>query len=78
MWTMDERAQKLRRAVTKYRHELERARKIRETASKDLGDAVRNAYAEGMKKADILRGIDHEWSRTWVDKALKGEKTGGS
>lgn len=71
MWTMDERAQQLRRAVARYRREQKRADDIKAKASDDLKQAIRAAYADGLKKADILRGIDHEWSRTWVDEALK-------
>ncbi|UWZ37733.1 hypothetical protein Drose_05545 [Dactylosporangium roseum] len=71
---MDERAQKLRRAVTRYRREQKRADDIKAKASDELKQAIREAYADGMKKADILRGIDHEWSRTWVDHAVGGVK----
>lgn len=71
---MNERAQKLRRAVTRYRREQKRADDIKAKASAELKDAIRDAYADGngMKKADILRAIDHEWSRTWVDQAISG------
>ncbi len=70
---MDERAQKLRRAVTRYRREQKRADDIKAQASADLKDAIREAYSNGMRKADILRGIDHQWSRTWIDQAISGE-----
>jgi len=71
---MDERAQKLRRAVMRYRREQKRADDIKANASTELKTAIREAYADGMKKADILRGIDHQWSRTWVDAAIKGDE----
>lgn len=70
---MDDRTQKLRRAVLKYRREQKRADDIKAQASADLKEAIRSAYTDGMKKADILRGIDHQWSRTWVDQAIKNE-----
>jgi hypothetical protein len=71
---MDERTQKLRRAVQRYRREIDRARRIHADASQEFSEAIRAAYNDGMKKADILRGIDHKWSRTWVDKAIRGDR----
>lgn len=44
----------------------------------DLIQKARAAYADGMKKADILRAINHIWSSTWLDKILEGiEPPGG-
>lgn len=38
--------------------------------SEELAAAVRAAYNDGMRKADILRATGHIWSRTWVDRIL--------
>ena len=45
--------------------------RVRSAAVKiELAEAVRTAYAHGMRKADILRAIDHVWSREWLDRIL--------
>jgi len=36
-----------------------------------LADSIRVAYSDGMRKADILRAIEHVWSRQWVDETLR-------
>jgi hypothetical protein len=61
-------------AVAEYRKEKKRAAEIERQASEKLANKIRKAYAAGggMKKADIIRAIDHEWSRTWVDRAIAG------
>ncbi len=70
-------ATSLRKAVTQYRKEKKRAADIERRASEALAEEIRVAYdnGNGMKKADIIRAIDHEWSRTWVDKAIGGTST---
>jgi flagellar biosynthesis/type III secretory pathway protein FliH len=65
----------LRKATEQYRHEKQRAADIERAAINQLTTAIRSAYAGGMKKADILRAIDHEWSRTWLDRAVKDQPT---
>lgn len=64
----------LKQAVARYRKEKRRAAEIERQASEELAKKIKEAYAEGqgMKKADIIRAIDHEWSRTWVDRAIAG------
>jgi len=38
----------------------------------ELAQHARDAYAGGMKKAAILRTINHAWSDTWLDRILAG------
>ncbi|TDP90526.1 hypothetical protein [Labedaea rhizosphaerae] len=40
-----------------------------------LADGIRDAYAAGMRQADIVRGIDHEWSGEYVRKILKADRS---
>jgi len=68
----------LRRTTDRYRREKKRAADIERKASAELAEAIRTAYADGMKKADIIRAIDHVWSRTWVDRACKGDEPDGA
>jgi hypothetical protein len=58
---------KLKRAGGAYKRARDRADKILAKPREDLTEVVREAYAAGVNKADILRGIDHAWSRQWVD-----------
>lgn len=76
--TPSEPAQALRRTTDRYRREKKRAADIERKASAELAEAIRTAYTGGMKKADIIRAIDHEWSRTWVDRACKGDEPDGT
>jgi hypothetical protein len=39
-------------------------------ARNDLAEEVRAAHRDGMRKADILRAIDHVWSREWLDRTI--------
>lgn len=64
----------LRKTTERYRREKRRAADIERKASSELAQAIRTAYEGGMKKADIIRAIDHVWSRTWVDRACKGDE----
>ena len=66
---MTDDATRLRNAAIKYREEVERM----EAARLHLADTVRAAYQAGMRKADILRAIDHVWSREWLDRTLAEE-----
>lgn len=67
-------ATELRKTTDRYRREKRRAAEIERKASSELADAVRAAYVGGMKKADIIRAIDHVWSRTWVDRACQEDR----
>jgi hypothetical protein len=64
----------LHSAAADYRKAHEDAEKILRPARERLADTIRAAYSDGMKKADILRGIDHTWSRQWVDKTVKPQQ----
>lgn len=52
-----------------------RAQERSDDARTQLADAVRTAYAAGMRKADIIRAIDHVWSREWLDRVLAATRT---
>lgn len=64
---MTDHATDLRTAGHAYKRARKRADDLMVKPREDLTRAVRVAYAGGMKKADILRAIDHAWSRQWVD-----------
>ncbi len=57
----------LTQANAAYREAKARADEIRN----QLTAAVVNAYQGGVIKADILRAINHEWSRQWLDEVLR-------
>ncbi len=57
----------LTQANAAYREAKARADEIRN----QLTTAVMNAYQGGVIKADILRAINHEWSRQWLDEVLR-------
>jgi hypothetical protein len=57
----------LRKAGAAYKRARERADQIMAKPREELTAHVRAAYAAGMRKADILRAIDHVWSRQWLD-----------
>jgi len=71
MGVMTTDAAALKRAATKYRKAVERAEEIQRQASAELAEAVRDAYAGGLKKSEILRATDYVWSRTWLDNAIR-------
>jgi hypothetical protein len=48
-----------------------RAKDALNTARTELAAAVRAEYAAGMRQADIVRAIDHEWSGEHVRGVLK-------
>jgi hypothetical protein len=61
-------------AAQNYRRARKRAEQIVVPARADLADAIRAAYSDGMRKADILRAIDHVWSRQWLDETVRGQQ----
>ena len=67
----DEPTTKLHKAGVAYKRARDRADQIMKKPREDLAEAVREAYANGRRKADILRDIDHVWSRQWVDETVR-------
>lgn len=59
-------------AAQNYRRARDRAEQVIVPARAELADAIRAAYSDGMRKADILRAIDHVWSRQWLDETVRG------
>lgn len=68
---MEQSLTNLRHAGTAYKRARDKADRIIEDPRKALAAAVRVAYANGVRKADILREIDHVWSRQWIDETVK-------
>lgn len=64
-------ADDLRQAAEAYRRAHERAADLIEPAREQLAEAIRKAYAAGMRKSDILRATDHVWSRQWIDETVR-------
>lgn len=54
----------LQAAAKRYRA----ARARMDAAADDLAAAVRKATADGMRQVDILRAIDHVWTREYLRK----------
>jgi hypothetical protein len=71
MGRMADHDAELRDAAQRYRSARERAEQIVVPARTQLADAIRAAYSDGMRKADIIRAIDHVWSRQWVDETVR-------
>jgi hypothetical protein len=65
--TRPDHATGLKQAGQAYKRARDKADALLAKPREDLTEAVRAAYAAGMRKADILRAIDHAWSRQWVD-----------
>ena len=42
-----------------------------------LADGIRAAFAVGKRQADIVREIDHVWTREYVAKVLKKQPASG-
>lgn len=61
----------LAQAAAAYSDARAEAERILTEPRSDLTAAVRDAYQDGMRKADILRAIDHIWSRQWLDDLLR-------
>ncbi|TDC34218.1 hypothetical protein E1211_17885 [Micromonospora sp. 15K316] len=68
---MDKHRDALTRKGRAYVRAKERADKLVAGPRDELVQAAREAYADGMKKADILRAMGHAWSTTWLDTVLK-------
>lgn len=68
---MSDHSPELREAAKRYRRARERAEQIVVPARTQLAETIRAAYSDGMRKADILRAIDHVWSRQWVDETVR-------
>lgn len=61
----------LRKASAAYKRARDRSEKIMLEPREELTKLVRDAYAAGMRKSEILRAIDHVWSRQWVDDTVR-------
>ena len=59
-------------AAQNYRRARQHAEQVIVPARAELTNAIRAAYTDGMRKADILRAIDHVWSRQWLDETVRG------
>lgn len=71
-------ADELRKAGAAYKRARDKADQIMKAPREDLTATVRKAYANGVRKADILRAIDHVWSRQWLDDTVRDiEPPGG-
>ncbi|MEU7170243.1 hypothetical protein ABZ949_01975 [Micromonospora tulbaghiae] len=70
---MTNHAAALREAGEAYQQARDEAERIMSEPRDNLTRAARAAFAGGMKKSDILRAMGHVWSRTWLDKAVRGE-----
>ena len=75
MTTQDTRvADAALRRVTRDRDAYAEAKAAAETARQRLQEAVRLAHQAGARQVDILRAMDHEWSREYV-RLLTREET---
>lgn len=75
---MTDHLAELQEAGEAYQRARVEADRIMKQPREVLTEKARNAYANGAKKADILRTIGHVWSNTWLDKVLDGiEPPGG-
>lgn len=68
---MTTHADELKRAGAAYKRARDRAEQTMKVPREDLTEKVRAAYADGMRKVDILRAIDHVWSRQWLDDTVR-------
>lgn len=73
---MVDHSAELREAAQAYQRARERAEQIVVPARTELADAIRAAYSDGVRKADILRAINHVWSRQWLDETLRDLQRG--
>jgi hypothetical protein len=75
---MTDHLAELKEAGEAYQQARVEADRIMASPREKLTEKARAAYANGTKKADILRTIGHVWSNTWLDKVLEGiEPPGG-
>lgn len=73
---MTNHEQALKEAADDYRKAKDRADEIMKGPRERLAERMKDAYADKMKKADILRATGHVWSRTWLDQAVKEVERG--
>lgn len=69
---MTDHQTRLRERGEAYQRAKDEAKRIVVQPRDDLADAARQAYADGVKKADILRWTGHAWSDTWLNTILEG------
>ncbi|MCX5066725.1 hypothetical protein OOJ91_12625 [Micromonospora lupini] len=69
---MTDHQTRLREGGEAYQRAKEEAKRIVEEPRDKLADAARAAYADGVKKADILRWTGYAWSDTWLNTILAG------
>lgn len=62
---------RLAKANAAYRDAKKHADEIVKPPREHLTALVVEAYQAGMIKADILRAINHAWSRQWLDEVLR-------
>jgi hypothetical protein len=63
-------ADELARLATRYRNATERLA----TARAELIKELRAAHAAGMRQMELVRAIDHEWTREYVAKILQASE----
>lgn len=68
---MTDHAHALQLAGANYKRAREEADRLMAVPRENLTRDVRAAFAAGMRKADILRAIDHVWSRQWLDDTVR-------
>lgn len=69
---MTDHQHRLRERGEAYQRARDEAERILAGPREELAAAVREAYADGVKKANILRWTGHVWSDTWLNKILAG------
>lgn len=75
---MTDHTAELKAAGAAYKAARTKADQIMAKPRDELTKKVRAAYAAGRRKADILRDIDHVWSRQWLDDTVRDvEPPGG-
>ena len=64
---MTDHLAELQEAGEAYQRARVEAERIMKQPREALTEKARTAYANGARKADILRAIGHVWSSTWLD-----------
>lgn len=49
----------------------QKSRQETQRLAAEMADEARQAYADGMRKADIVRAINHAWTERHLDTILK-------
>lgn len=67
-------------AIAQYNQEKQRAVQIERDAIARLVAKIEEAHAagEGLKKSEILKSMNHELSRSWLDRVLPAKKSEGT